>query len=759
MMAIAITCSVAVPGAYANPLEDLGNAISNGVNGITQQLFGISLLSADEPELYSVEGAKTVVDPDTTNAWSNIAASSNSTENIGRIWTDKSVFSGNYDFEGALDGTSVVKGTDSDFLVGLSAISSTSNLKSVVTNTTPLDIVLVVDTSGSMDNSDGHDMGYSYSPTYNVSNRGTYYIQVNGRWTELDHSNQGWYYGSRNNRTYVTPARWEGDTEGGRVQFYTRSNQQMSRMEALQNAANAFVDSVAAMNDGITDTAQQHRISLVKFASDENNSIGNGTDSDGYNYSQVVSDLTAYTTQNASTLKNTINSLEGEGATRADYGMHQAQRVLDGDGNLTGARANAQKIVIFFTDGNPTTSSSWSDSVAGAAINYAYDMKQAGALVYSIGVFQGANPSDTNNNFNRYMNAVSSNYPDAECADNVYVGGPFWDPQYEWQQTDDYGDLVLGDRVEGAEGEETPQYYFAASNADELNQVFEDITESLPINQGSGSPIEEQEGAAGTPGYLTFTDTLGSFMEVTGVGADNNKMYLAFADGLHEGTTSDGGNTWTFSGVVNEGNGVNTAYPEGADLSEIKITVTKSDDLATGDIITVQIPASLIPMRNYDVDTDNGTMTVSDTFPVRLFYGVSVKDGVIDALNNPQDANHYFLPRHEPDSPQLLQYNPLHLPHRPGESKDPAVALSQSHAQDFYVNHGYHSRLMLSSVSLTFITSMFLLRQLSFFSSLLLCGSIHFSSPATAVHWYIHIPEDKKQDHIQNHSHLQFHAL
>lgn len=580
----------------------------------------------------------TVVDPDTTNAWSDIAASSTNTQNIGRIWTDKSVFNSDYDFEGALDGTSVAKGDDSDFLVGLSAISSTSNLKSTVTNTTPLDIVLVVDTSGSMDNSDGHDMGYAYSPTYNVNNWGTYYIQINGRWTELSHNNQGWYYGNRFNPTYVDYARYEGDTAGGRVQFYTRSNQQMSRMEALQNAANAFVDSVAAMNDDITDTAQQHRISLVKFASDENNSIGNGT-TGGFNYSQVVSDLTAYTTQNASTLKNTINSLEGEGATRADYGMHQAQRVLDGDGNLTGARSDAQKVVIFFTDGNPTTSSAWSNSVAGAAINYAYDMKQDGALVYSIGVFQGANPSDTNSNFNRYMNAVSSNYPNAQCADYVNVGS-YWDPQYELQQTNDYGDLDLGDRAEGSEGEETPQYYFAASNADELNQVFKDITESLPINEGSGSPIEEQEGAAGTPGYLTFTDTLGSFMEVTGVGASNNKMYLAFADGLHEGTPNEDGTVWTFSGTVNEGQGVNTAYPEGADLSEIKVTVTKSNNLATGDIITVQIPASLIPMRNYDVDTDNGTMTISDTYPVRLFYGVSVKDGAIDALNNPQDKNH-----------------------------------------------------------------------------------------------------------------------
>ena len=218
--------------------------------------------------------------------------------------------------------------------------------------------------------------------------------------------------------------------------------------------------------------------------------MGNDFTGENYNCSQVVSDLAVYTSQNSSTLKNTISSLHGEGATRADYGMHQAQRVLDGDGDLTGAREGAQKVVIFFTDGNPTTSSNWSNSVAGAAINYAYGMKQDGALVYSIGVFDGANPSDTSGDFNRYMNAVSSNYPTAQCADYVNVGS-FWNPQYEWQQTNDYSDLNLGDRVQGGEGEGTPQYYFAAANAAELDQVFEDITTSITNITGTGSPIEE----------------------------------------------------------------------------------------------------------------------------------------------------------------------------------------------------------------------------------------------------------------------------
>lgn len=585
----------------------------------------------------------TVVDPDTTNAWSGIAANSTSTQNIGRIWTDKSVFNDDYDFTGALNGTSVVKGTDSDFLVGLSAISSTSNLKSVVTNTTPLDIVLVLDVSGSMDDSIGEIETTTYQEVYDGRYTGldmwrTYYVRSGNDYIAVTWKGN-YYDGSWQDLSgnEYEPRTSRNDNNRNHVQFYqqiTASESAGSKIDALKEAANGFAETFATMNDGITDTSKQHRISVVKFSGNESNQIGNDKysyDWNTYNYSQVVSDLRSYTTQTVSDLELTINSLDPAGSTRADYGLSQAERVLNGDGSLTGAREGAQKVVIFFTDGEPNGFSGWDGTVAANAINNAYDMKQSGTLVYTIGVFEDANPSDTSSNFNRYMNAVSSNYPEAECAD------------WRGQQTSNFSDLDLGDKVQGEDGEEAPQYYYSATNSVGLEQVFKDITESLPINQGSGSPIEEVEGAAGTPGYLTFTDTLGSFMEVTGVGADNNKMYLAFADGLHEGTPNEDGTVWTFSGVVNEDSddhGVNTAYPEGANLSEIKVTVTKSNDLATGDTITVQIPASLIPMRNYDVDTDNGTMTVSDTFPVRLFYGASVKDGAIDALNDPQNENH-----------------------------------------------------------------------------------------------------------------------
>ena len=588
------------------------------------------------PAGVAIAEPSTKVDPNTTGTWENFTnpGGVTSTQNVGRIWTDKSVFNDTYTFKGseALDGRTIQKG-DSDFLVGLSALSSTSNLKSTTTTTTPLDIVLVVDTSGSMDNGQGDDMGYAYTEAYPQGTYGTYYVQDNGEWHELDYDrNRGWCYnaGSLRDPDYriFTPKASADDSDPNHTQFYSR--ERVNKMQALQSAANTFVDSVAALNDGISDTSKQHRISLVKFASDENNSVGNDFTRDGYNCSQVVSDLTAYTTNSASSLKNAINGLYGEGATRADYGLHQAQRVLNGEGSLTGAREGAQKIVIFFTDGNPTSGSSWEGSVAADAINYAYDMKQSGTLIYSIGVFQDANPSDTSDNFNKYMNAVSSNYKDAECADYVNVG-TWWSPQYEWQQTDNFGDLNLGDRTSGAQGEPNPNYYFAATDADELDQVFEDITSSITENAGSGSPIEENTQQGNTnPGTLTFEDQLGDYMQVTGTGAGADNIQLAYGDQIYTSTekTTDGNiDTYHFSGTV-DGNEV---YGQ-ADLSAITVTVERSDDLATGDKVTVTLPASLLPMRHYDVDTDNNNMAVSQAYPVRLFYGVSLKDAAKTAL-------------------------------------------------------------------------------------------------------------------------------
>lgn len=467
----------------------------------------------------------TVVDPDTTNVWTDYTRPGGqpSTQNVGRIWTDKSVFDNTYAFKNednaGLSGQTIGKG-DSDFLVSLSALSSTSNLKEMVKTSQPLDIVLVLDTSGSMSG---------------------------------------------------------------------------TKMTNLKNAANNFINATAENNRGL-EQDQQTRLAIVRFASGAN----------------TEQQLNYVTDQNAQQYRNTIDGFRANGATYAEEGLQQAQNVLDSNG-----RDNVQQIVIFFTDGEPNHSNGFDNVVAADAVNTAHEMKQSGTIIYAIGVMNGANASITDDDgFNEYMNGVSSNYPDATARGS---NGGFFDRGYY--------NTTFGERAEG-------DYYKAASDPDSIEEIFDEISDEVQQGVGSGSPIEENTQEGNTePGILTFEDQLGNYMQVTSTGAGEDKIQLAYGDQIYTSTSKSAEgytDTYHFSGEV-EGNEIYGA----ANLSDLVVTVERSDDLATGDKVTVTLPASLLPMRHYDVDTDAGTMTVSQAYPVRLFYGVSLKAEAKTALGDP----------------------------------------------------------------------------------------------------------------------------
>ena len=468
----------------------------------------------------------TVVDPDTTNVWTDYTRPGGqpSTQNVGRIWTDKSVFDNAYTFTSdgseGLDGQRIGKG-DSDFLVSLSALSSTSNLKEMVKTSQPLDIVLVLDTSGSMSG---------------------------------------------------------------------------SKMTNLKNAANNFIDATAENNRGL-EQDQQTRLAIVQFASGAN----------------TEQQLNYVTDQNAQQYRNTINGFRANGATYAEEGLQRAQSVLD-----RGGRADVQQIVIFFTDGEPNHGNGFDNEVAAEAVNAAHEMKQGGTIIYAIGVMNGADASVTDDDgFNEYMNGVSSNYPNATANGS---NGSFFD----W---DGYYNTTFGERAEG-------DYYKAASDPDSIEEIFDEISDEVQQGVGSGSPIEENTQQGNTePGILTFEDQLGNYMQVTGTDAGKDKIQLAYGDKIYTSTsktTQGNTDTYHFEGQV-EGNEI---YGP-ANLSDLVVTVEHGTDLATGDKVTVTLPASLLPMRHYDVDTDNNTMTVSQAYPVRLFYGVSLKAEAKSALGDP----------------------------------------------------------------------------------------------------------------------------
>ncbi|MDY3291338.1 MAG: VWA domain-containing protein, partial [Parolsenella sp.] len=495
-------------------------------------LFAIFLTLAPVSALAATAGAETVADPSSATTWRNWGLE-NSTENVGRIWTDKTISDGDIDLTGS-GGTMTIEKGDSDFLTSLSAISSTSNL--TTTSSTPLDVVLVLDASGSMK------------------------------------ENMGW---------------------GG-----------TTKMDALKAAVNAFVDEIAKANEGIDDPTMQHRVSVVKFASDSTDRVGNDFTYSGYNYSQRMIGLTACTQDGKGTITSQINALWPSGATRADYGMSQAQKALND------ARPGAKTVVVFFTDGTPTKSDSFSKSVANSAVSTAKALKDGGTTIYTVGIQSGANPSaDPNNwtttNENKFLHAMSSNYPAATKYDE------------------------LGARAADSD------FYKTATSADGLKDVFSGISQE--IANAAGHPTDVVEGAENTSGYVTFSDQLGDYMKV------DSFESIVFASKVFSNpdvSTSDNVDTYTFRGAAG-----NVLYPTG-DLADVIIRVEHSADARTGDKVTVSIPASLIPLRHFNVDEDAGTGNVTPTFPIRVFYGSSLKEEAIDLLANPDEAMANYIASH-----------------------------------------------------------------------------------------------------------------
>lgn len=452
-----------------------------------------------------------VVDPDTSGRWEIWEAGHGgnkvTTQNIGRIWTDKTV-------------KATGENEESDFLTTLSAMSSTSN--STVTVTTPLDIVMVLDASGSMD----HEMGGG-DPT--------------------------------------------------------------KRIDALESAASSFIDAIAKQNEGIEGVDRQHKVAIVKFAGKTSNNIGNDTYRDGghtYNYTQVMKGLTDCSGGNVKALKHRIAQIAPAGATRADNGLQLAE-------GITSGRADAKKIVVFFTDGTPTKVDMFDSDVANDAVTSAKKMKDSKATIYTIGIFSGANPADdpskkSTSDVNKFIHAVSSNYPNATA----------WDTH--------------GARAENSD------YYKSATNAEELKKVFDDISQA--ITSEPPYPTEIHKGYDETKsGYITFTDELGDFMQVDGFTevVINGTPFTEASKTVNKETNTD---TYEFTGKA----------------KDLLITVQRAgdDNPQKGDIVTVNIPASLIPLSHFK--TVDGKLSVDNVKPIQVKYASSVKSAALDNLFTPE---------------------------------------------------------------------------------------------------------------------------
>lgn len=495
LLAVILAVVLVLPAAAFAMLPEANARSSTGMDGPTMT-------------------GKTVDDPDTSGRWEIWAPGHSgnkvTTQHVGRIWTDKTV-------------KATDENEESDFLTTLSAMSSTSN--STVTVTTPLDIVMVLDASGSMD----YTMGGG-DPT------------------------------------------------------------KPKRIDALESAASSFIDTIAKQNEGIEGVDRQHKVAIVKFAGKKSKKIGNDTYRDGghtYNYTQVMKDLTDCSGGNVKALKDRIAEIEPDGATRADYGLELAE-------GITSGRAGAKKIVVFFTDGTPTSFSEFNPDVANAGVAAAKNMKDSKATVYTIGIFDGADPSagiqdsGKSQKENKFMQAVSSNYPNATA----------WNAH--------------GARAENSD------YYKSATNAEELKKVFDDISQA--ITSEAPYPTEIDKGYDATKsGYITFTDELGDFMRVDSFTevVINGTPFTKASKTVNKETKTD---TYEFDGKA----------------KDLLITVQRAgdDNAQKGDVVTVSIPASLIPLSHFK--TVDGKLSVDSAQPIRVKYTSSVKSTALDNLFTPE---------------------------------------------------------------------------------------------------------------------------
>lgn len=523
--------------------------------------------------------------------------------------------------DGLVMSKTVAPGENGQFLLTLEAYATGQTATTV--SELPLDIVLVLDVSGSM----GNELG-NYNPVYSVSNNGTYYYQAaNGQyqqayycdgeyyysWTEngTNHT-PGWYSANHQNRfgncqgetgIRLTPKTFASDTDTSHTQFYTMSSSGTTRLKALQAAVNNFAESVSTKAKGAdgqygTNDDVEHRIAVVSFADNANN-LTNGL---------VEMDKS----QGLSTVRNAVNNLSAKGNTDPAKGLNMANSIFSSNPTDDQQRS---RVVVLFTDGYPAGKNTddinyvWCDGAIASAQTSKNTYK---ASVYTVGIFEGANPdSDIDTNFtydtqtrhgqsaavqlvaaNRYMHYTSSNYKDAQSMQN---GG-----------------------TKNSDG-----YYLSASDANGLNSVFQKISQTA-----GGSTLKLGSGTV-------LRDVISRYFDLP-AGADENS--ITAQSYACTGFTSDNKPTWATTPDADKYDGVTLS----ADRKTVEVTGFDyaanyvGKDTTTGQQhnpakkLVVTIPIQLtdksatgeVPTNgaNSCISGKNGTEDVTFDFPTPTVY-------------------------------------------------------------------------------------------------------------------------------------------
>lgn len=305
--------------------------------------------------------------------------------------------------------------------------------------------------------------------------KGPLYVRGESQGREYDYT---YSYTDSNGARQVIGTSSGRDTQPEFTLYERYTVSSMSRLQALKNAVSGFTNSVSEKAKGAdgqlgTDDDVDHRVAVVGFASNERAFTGDGPDvpawsntevfvgSSQYNYSRNASDHYGEALQDMNTqtgqdnVNASANALDAQGATYPNYGLEMAKGILDA--NPVPQDEKRSRVVVLFTDGSPGWNS-FEDGVANSAVSEAQKLKNDGVTVYSVGIFDGADASAAGiqgdgdaAKSNRFMQNVSSNN-----------GTP-----------------------------QNPSYYLSASDADTLNNIFQQISDNIESGGSSATLGEE----------------------------------------------------------------------------------------------------------------------------------------------------------------------------------------------------------------------------------------------------------------------------
>ena len=462
----------------------------------------------------------------------------------------------------------VVKNADDSYTLRLEAYATGATYTTETSK--PTDIVLVLDTSGSMDEyisvADKNSVA-NLDPQY-----ANYYKWDGGlMWHDMRYQDGKWQYKAGSWPFFF----WK---DCGNSWF--GNNAGIKKIDALKIAVDGFLDSTA-QNSG------DNRVALVTYAS------GASTKK------ELTNDFTS--------VKNNVWELTAKGATHADDGMAYAKDVLD----KIPAERDSNKVVIMFTDGEPNHDNGFDPKVANAAIATSKGMKDEGVTVYTVGVMEGANNADTTSDFNRYMNYVSSNYPEATSMDKG------------------------GDKYDHPDG---GNYYLTADNLETLKEIFQSI--SNEVGGASNSTLDTS---------TVLKDIISdSFQLPDGADANSIAVYTANCTAINNGVPTFGkdqssglsariaedGRTITVSGFDYSANyvGQNTTTGELHNPGK-KLVVEIPIKVRTGFLGGNNVPTNGDTSGVYDKDGNSVEKFVVPTV------NVPIKDVTVTA----QDKNVYLL--------------------------------------------------------------------------------------------------------------------